>query len=186
MILCLKVCGLHLVGHGFACQHEQIPTASRCCIYTLLHARTQQVLDASTTSERHCILIENENQADAKCNVAFWLRNLKNKTNYQHQLMSVLDINLTLTLDVEFALNYGHLTSQLKFNQISMFYDVVCLMGSIIIDQYLKQMDMKKCINHKYFIILKQMYIDILALTVFIVILQGFDCMQLKKNVKTQ
>ncbi len=41
--------------------------------------------------------------------------------------MSVLDINLTLTLDVGFTLNFGHPTSQPKFNQISTSYDVVCL-----------------------------------------------------------
>ncbi len=41
--------------------------------------------------------------------------------------MSVLDINLTLTLDVGFTLDFGHPTSQPKFNQISTSYDVVCL-----------------------------------------------------------
>ncbi len=40
---------------------------------------------------------------------------------------SVLDINLTLTLDVGFTLDFGHPTSQPKFNQISTSYDVVCL-----------------------------------------------------------
>ncbi len=55
-----------------------------------------------------------------------WLHNLKT-TKSQRQLTSVLDINLTLTLDVEFTLNFGHPTSQPKFNQISTSYDVVCL-----------------------------------------------------------
>ncbi len=41
--------------------------------------------------------------------------------------MSVSDINLTLTLDVGFTLDFGHPTSQPKFNQISTSYDVVCL-----------------------------------------------------------
>ncbi len=58
-------------------------------------------------------------------NVGFWLHNLKT-TKSQRQLMSVLDINLTLTLDVGFTLNFGHPTSQPKFNQISTSYDVVC------------------------------------------------------------
>ncbi len=39
------------------------------------------------------------------------------------QLTSVLDINLTLTLDVGFTSNFGHPTSQPKFNQISTSYD---------------------------------------------------------------
>ncbi len=59
-------------------------------------------------------------------NVGFWLHNLKT-TKSQRQLTSVLDINLTLTLNDEFTLNFGYLTSQLKFNQISTSYDVVCL-----------------------------------------------------------
>ncbi len=56
----------------------------------------------------------------------FWLHNLKT-TKSQRQLTSVLDINLTLTLDVGFTLDFGHPTSQPKYNQISMSYDVVCL-----------------------------------------------------------
>ncbi len=59
-------------------------------------------------------------------NVGFWLHNLKT-TKSQRQLTSVLDINLTLTWDVEFTLNFGHPTSQPKFNQISTSYDVVFL-----------------------------------------------------------
>ncbi len=59
-------------------------------------------------------------------NVGFWLHNLKT-TKSQHQLTSVLDINLTLTLDIGFTLDFGHPTSQPKFNQISTSYDVVCL-----------------------------------------------------------
>ncbi len=59
--------------------------------------------------------------------VGFWLHNLKT-TKSQRQLTSVLDINLTLTLDVGFTLNFGHPTSQPKFNQISTSYDVVCLL----------------------------------------------------------
>jgi len=39
---------------------------------------------------------------------------------YPHQLTSVLDIKLTLTLDVELRLNFSHPKSHLKFNQISM------------------------------------------------------------------
>ncbi len=62
--------------------------------------------------------------------VGFWLHNLKT-TKSQRQLTSVLDINLTLTLDVGFTLNFGHLTSQPKFNQISTSYDVVCLLCDI-------------------------------------------------------
>ncbi len=50
-------------------------------------------------------------------NVGFCLHNLKT-TKSQRQLTSVLDINLTLTLDVEFTFNFGHLTSQPKFNLI--------------------------------------------------------------------
>ncbi len=61
-----------------------------------------------------------------RLNVGFWLHNLKT-TKSQRQLTSVLDINLTLTLDVGFTLNFGHPTSQPKFNQISTSYDVVCL-----------------------------------------------------------
>ncbi len=60
-------------------------------------------------------------------NVGFWLHNLKT-TKSQRQLTSVFDINLILTLDVEFTLNFGHPTSQPKFNQISTSYDVVCLL----------------------------------------------------------
>ncbi len=59
-------------------------------------------------------------------NVGFWLHNLKT-TKFQRQLTSVLDINLTLTLDVGFTLNFGHPTSQPKCNQISTSFDVVCL-----------------------------------------------------------
>ncbi len=59
-------------------------------------------------------------------NIGFWLHNLKT-TKSQRQLTSVLDINLTLTLDVGFTLDFGHPTSQPKFNQISTSYDVVCL-----------------------------------------------------------
>ncbi len=59
-------------------------------------------------------------------NVGFWLHNLKT-TKSQCQLTSVLDINLTLILDVGFTLNFGHPTSQPQFNQISTSYDVVCL-----------------------------------------------------------
>ncbi len=44
--------------------------------------------------------------------------------------MLVLDIKLTLTLDVELTLNFAHLTSQPKFNQISASYEVVCLLGN--------------------------------------------------------
>lgn len=36
---------------------------------------------------------------------------------------------ITFTLNVELTLNLGHLMSQPKFNQISMYYDVVCLLG---------------------------------------------------------
>ncbi len=59
-------------------------------------------------------------------NIGFWLHNLKT-TKSQRQLTSLLDINLTKTLEVEFTLNFGHPTSQLKFNQIATSYDVVCL-----------------------------------------------------------
>ncbi len=45
----------------------------------------------------------------------------------QRQLTSVLGVNLTLTLDVEFTLNFGHPTLQPKFDQISTSNDVVCL-----------------------------------------------------------
>ncbi len=45
------------------------------------------------------------------------------------KLTSVLDINLTLTLDVELTLNFGHLTSQPKFNQIPTSHDIVCQLG---------------------------------------------------------
>ncbi len=76
-------------------------------------------------------LVENENRVDVNIwrwlNVGFWLHNLKT-TKSQRQLTSVLDINLTLTLDVEFTLNFGHPTSQLKFNQIPTSYDIVCLL----------------------------------------------------------
>ncbi len=82
------------------------------------------------TSDRRCILVENENRVDVNIwhwlNVGFWLHNLKT-TKSQRQLTSVLDINLTLTLDVGFTLDFGHPTSQPKLNQISMSYDVVCL-----------------------------------------------------------
>ncbi len=37
-----------------------------------------------------------------------------------------------LTSDVELKLNFGHMTSQPKFNQISTSYDIVCLLGKII------------------------------------------------------
>ncbi len=60
-------------------------------------------------------------------NIGFWLHNLKT-TKSQHQLTSLLDINLTLTLDGEFTLNFDHSTSQPKFNQISTSYDIVCLL----------------------------------------------------------
>ncbi len=43
-----------------------------------------------------------------------------------------MDINLKLTLYVEFTLNFGHPMSQPKFNQISMSYDVVCLLGKFV------------------------------------------------------
>ncbi len=59
-------------------------------------------------------------------NVGFWLHNLKT-TKSLRQLTSVSDINLTLTLDVGFTLDFGHPTSQPKFNQISTSYDIVCL-----------------------------------------------------------
>ncbi len=82
------------------------------------------------TSDRRCILVENENRVDVNIwrwlNVGFWLHNLKT-TKSQRQLRSVLDINLTLTLDVGFTLDFGHPTSQPKFYQISTSYDVVCL-----------------------------------------------------------
>ncbi len=88
-------------------------------------------LTLDMTSDRHCILVENENRVDVNIwrwlNVGFWLHDLKT-TKSQRQLTSVLDINLTLTLDVEFTLNFGHPTSQMKFNQISTSYDVVCLL----------------------------------------------------------
>ncbi len=43
-----------------------------------------------------------------------------------------MKIGLTSSqFDVEFTLNFGHPTSQLKFNQISTSYDVVCLLGII-------------------------------------------------------
>ncbi len=65
-------------------------------------------------------------------NVGFWLHNLKT-TKSQRQLTSVFDINLILTLDIEFTLNFGHPTSQPKFNQISTScaccVPVVCLLG---------------------------------------------------------
>ncbi len=54
-------------------------------------------------------------------------------SKYQCQLMSVLDIKLTLTLDVEVTLNFGHPMLQQKFNQISTSYDVVCLLGRMIV-----------------------------------------------------
>ncbi len=82
------------------------------------------------TSDRRWILVENENRVDINIwrwlNVGFWLHNLKT-TKSQRQLTSVLDINLTLTLDVGFTLDFGHLMSQPKFNQIPTSYDVVCL-----------------------------------------------------------
>ncbi len=63
-------------------------------------------------------------------NTEFWLHNLK--TTYQHQLTSVLVIKLTLTLQVDLTLNFGHPILQPKFNQISTSYtsyDVVCLLA---------------------------------------------------------
>ncbi len=44
--------------------------------------------------------------------------------------MSVLDIKLTLTLDFELTLNFGHPMSQPKCNQISTSYEVLCLLGN--------------------------------------------------------
>ncbi len=91
-------------------------------------------LTLDMTSDRRCILVENENRVDVNIwrwlNVGFWLHNLKT-TKSQHQLTSVLDINLTLTLDYEFTFNFGHPTSQPKFNQISTSYGVVCLLGGL-------------------------------------------------------
>ncbi len=85
-------------------------------------------LTLDMTSDRRWILVENENQVDVNIwrwlNVGFWLHNLKT-TKSQRQLTSVLDINLTLTLDVGFTLDFGHPTSQPKFNQIPTSYDVV-------------------------------------------------------------
>jgi len=52
-------------------------------------------------------------------------------------MYSVLDTNLTLTLDVEFTLNFGHPTSQPKLNQISTSYDVVCLLGGFELSVFL-------------------------------------------------
>ncbi len=57
------------------------------------------------TSDRRRILVENENRVDVNIwrwlNIGFRLHNLKT-TKSQRQLTSVLDINLTLTLDIEF------------------------------------------------------------------------------------
>jgi len=47
----------------------------------------------------------------------------------QKSMYSVLDINLTLTFRI--ILNFGHPTSQPKFNKISTSYDVVFLLGII-------------------------------------------------------
>ncbi len=46
--------------------------------------------------------------------------------------MSVLDIKLTLTLDVELTLDFGHPTSQPKLKQISTSYNVVCLLDKLM------------------------------------------------------
>ncbi len=59
------------------------------------------------------------------------LHNLKT-TKSQHQLTSVLNINLTLTLDEKCTLNFGQPMSQLKFNQISTSYNVTCLLCDIL------------------------------------------------------
>ncbi len=99
-------------------------------LFRLNPAGTRRLCNVRLTSDRRCILVENENRVDVNIwrwlNVGFWLHNLKT-TKSQRQLTSVLDINLTLTLDVGFTLNFGHPTSQPKFNQISTSYDVVCL-----------------------------------------------------------
>ncbi len=105
----------------FVCLFVMIPAGTRC----LYNVR----LTLDMTSDRRCILVENENRVDVNIcwlNVGFWLHNLKT-TKSQRQLTSVLDINLTLTLDIRFTLDFGHPTSQPKCNQISTSYDVVCL-----------------------------------------------------------
>ncbi len=103
-------------------------------------------LTSANISKSHCVPAGTRRQVDVGHDVVFWLKmkigltswrwlNLwfllkqPKTTKSQRQLTSVLDINLTLTLDVEFTLNFGHLMSQPKFNQISTSYDVVCLLG---------------------------------------------------------
>ncbi len=91
---CLFFCILHLLKHTF------LAGTRRLC-------NTRLTLDL--TSYRRCILVEIENRVDVNIwrwlNIGFWLHNLKT-TKHQCQLTSVLDINLTLTLDVEFTLNF--------------------------------------------------------------------------------
>ncbi len=86
-------------------------------------------------------------------NVGFWLHNLKTTTS-QGQLTSVLDINLTLTLDVGFTLDFGHPTSQPKFNQISTSYDVVCLFCACWVCN-----EMVKCFIYIYIYIYRMCHI---------------------------
>ncbi len=125
--------------------YEEKPSRTRhffvclfCLLFCAFPAGTRRLcnvrLTLDMTSDRRCILVENENrvdgniwrQFDVDLTLDLWLHNLKT-TKSQRQLTSVLDINLTLTLDVGFTLDFGHPTSQPKFNQISTSYDVVCL-----------------------------------------------------------
>ncbi len=70
------------------------------------------------TSDRRCILVDNENLVDISIwrqfyvdlRLDFGYTQPKNN-KYQRQLTSVLDIKLLLTLDIEFTLNFGHTMS---------------------------------------------------------------------------
>ncbi len=84
------------------------PAGTRC----LCNVR----LTLDMTSDRRCILAEYENCVDVNIwrwrNVGFCLNNLKT-TKSQCQQTFVFDINLTLTLDVEFTLDFGHPASKI-------------------------------------------------------------------------
>ncbi len=59
-----------------------------------------------------------------------WILLNQPKNNKYYQCQLKLDIKLTLTLDIELILNFGHQTLQLKLNHVSMSYEIVCLVGS--------------------------------------------------------
>ncbi len=103
---------------------------------------TQQPQDVNILKVGNIISIEDKNrvdisiwrQFDIELTLDFGYTTKNNKC--QHQLMSVLGIKLTLTLDVEFTLNVGHPTLQPRFNQISASAYVVCLLCNLKLNVY--------------------------------------------------